>query len=33
LDRDTKIMVEGKKGSLEDLKAGDEVRASFQEKD
>jgi Cu/Ag efflux protein CusF len=33
VDQDTKIMVEGKEGSLEDLKAGDEVRASFQEKD
>jgi hypothetical protein len=33
VDQNTKIMVEGKEGSLEDLKAGDEVRASFQEKD
>lgn len=33
VDQDTKIMVEGKEGNLEDLKAGDQVRASFQEKD
>ena len=33
VDQNTKIMVEGKQGNLEDLKAGDQVRASFQEKD
>ncbi len=33
VDRDTKIMVEGKEGNLEDLNASDQVRASFQEKD
>ena len=33
VDQDTKIMVEGKEGSLKDLKAGDEVRASFREED
>ena len=33
VDQGTKIMVKGKEGDLEDLKAGDQVRASFQEKD
>jgi Cu/Ag efflux protein CusF len=33
VDQDTKIMVEGKEGTLEDLKEGDQVKASFQEKD
>ena len=33
MDRVTNIMVGGKEGSLEDLKAADEVRANFQEKD
>jgi Cu/Ag efflux protein CusF len=32
-DEDTKIMVEGKEGRLEDLKEGGKVKASFEEKD
>jgi Cu/Ag efflux protein CusF len=33
LDDATKIMVEGKEGNLEDLKAGATVKAGYEEKD
>ncbi len=33
VDQDTKIMVAGSEGKLEDLKAGGKIKASFEEKD